>query len=161
MSVRNFVSAGARITVAMVLLASFVLKVSYAQPTPVRGRVGIGAFEDLLVRHEVVPADLVAIVARAVLVAEFGLALWLLSHWRPRVSAALALVLMVVFSAYTIAVYVRNGDPTCGCFGVLSVEGLRLHLFQNTGIGAVCCLGLLGPGRRCEDAEEPMASDLS
>lgn len=140
---KPLISAGARIFIAIVLLAALVLKVSHSQPTPVRGQVGIGAFEDLLLLHDVIPERLIFVTARAVLLVELVLALWLLSHWRARLAASSALGLMVAFSAYGVAVYVRNGDPECGCFGVLSAESLRMHLVQNSllallrGVGAV------------------------
>jgi hypothetical protein len=141
MPCRAVVSAGARIVMAIVLLASVALKVSHPHPTPVGGRVGIGAFEDLLIAHEVVPQGLVAPSARLVLVVELALALWLMSHWRARSASLTALALMVVFSAYAVAVHARGGDARCGCFGDLSAADLRLHLAQNLGLGMLCWVG--------------------
>ena len=148
-------SAIARVLVALILFASAVLKVTYSQPTPVNGRVGIGAFEDLMIRHEVLPAVIIPMTARMVVGTELLIALWLLTHWRPRAASLAALTLMLAFSTYLIMIYINNGDPTCGCFGVLSKEGLTQQLARNSVLLLLCGIGALWVGKHIPTPQHP------
>lgn len=132
MNWRPFICASARVILGLILLTSAGMKYIYDQPTPVSARVGIGAFEDLMIRHEVLPIAIIPITAPLVIATELLLALWLLSHYKPRAASLAALGLMLAFSTYLVLIYINNGDPSCGCFGVLSREDLTQQLARNS-----------------------------
>jgi hypothetical protein len=128
---RPMVGLLARTGVGLTLLSAVLGKLTYAQPTPVGGRVGLGAFEDALIQHDIIPIVLIPSAARSVVIVELCLGVWLLSHLRPRLASLLAFALLVSFSAYLIAVYAHHGEPSCGCFGVVTGHSLAATLVRN------------------------------
>ncbi len=145
------IGAMCRIFLGLILLYAAGMKLSYDQPTPVSGRVGIGAFEDLMIRHDVIPIHLIPYVAKGIVSLEVLLGVALLTHLKPRIVSVASLLLLLSFSIYLVLVYLHNGDPTCGCFGTLSRSSLVTQLMRNGLLMVLAALGCLWASAPCPD----------
>lgn len=70
-----------------------------------------------LVRHAVVPAAAIRIVAPSLGPIEIVLALWLVSGYRSDISGSAAGVLISLFLCYRVALFGRKAPVGCGCVG--------------------------------------------
>jgi len=146
-----------RICLALVFLYAAAMKFSSLKLSPVSSRVGLGAFEDLMFRHDVIPIHLIPWVAKGVVSIEVLLGIALLTHIKPRIVSGAAFVLLLSFSTYLILVYLHNGNPTCGCFGTLSQSSLALQLIRNSLFLALAflCAWWVKAGTRTYPANTP------
>jgi hypothetical protein len=93
------------------------------------------------------PRPLDAVATATVPVAETAIPVLILTG-AARAGAALALVLLVAFSAALLRLRTRVGDRVpCGCFGRRRSRDVRLLLLRNAGIGLVAVVALTGPDR--------------
>jgi len=148
---KPFIAAIFRIVLAVVFLYASAMKFSYGKLSPVSSRVGIGAFEDLMFRHDVIPIHLIPYVAKGIVSLEVLLGVALLTHLKPRIVSVASLLLLLSFSIYLVLVYLHNGDPTCGCFGTLSRSSLVTQLMRNGLLMVLAALGCLWTIAPCPD----------
>ncbi len=126
-----------RITLGVVFLVAANEKFFTTQPNPVDGTTGVGTFAAVISRHRIIPEALALQAAWSTLVFEMLLGAWLLVGWRPVAPVRIAMGALVAFSLYLAGVYLRNGEPTCGCFGVLHANTLGWSITVNVFLAAL------------------------
>jgi uncharacterized membrane protein YphA (DoxX/SURF4 family) len=137
-----------RIALGVVFLVAANEKFFATQPNPVDGTTGVGTFAAIVARHRVIPEQFSVQAAWGVLVFEVLLGAWLLFGRKPVAAVRVALASLVVFSLYLVCVYLRNGEPTCGCFGVLHANTLGWSIAVNAALIALSVWALVVLKRR-------------
>lgn len=132
-----------RIALGVVFLVAANEKFFTTQPNPVDGTTGVGTFAAIISRHRIIPEALSLQAAWSTLAFECVLGAWLLVGWRPVAAMRVALASLATFSLYLAGVYLRNGEPTCGCFGVLHANTLGWSIAVNLTLGALSVWALL------------------
>lgn len=131
MSRAGLVAEFVRIVLGVVFLVAANEKFFTTQPNPADGTTGVGTFAAIIARHRIIPEALSLHAAWSTLAFECVLGAWLLVGWRPVAAMRVALASLVTFSLYLVGVYLRNGEPTCGCFGVLHANTLGWSIAVN------------------------------